>query len=71
MKYTIRELRARYRMSQTDLAELVGVSRVSICNIENGHHLPLVTIAIRIANELNTTVEQIKWESKKEEKGNE
>lgn len=46
-------------LSQEDLAKKVGISRQSILAIETGKSVPSTTLAIRIAKELNTTVEEL------------
>lgn len=36
MGYKIRELRLQKRLTQEELAERAGITRTTICNIENG-----------------------------------
>ena len=57
----LKELRARLGITQAELAELVGVARVSIISIEKGHFLPTVETALRIGKALDVPVEQIFW----------
>lgn len=59
MKNRIRVLRAEKRLSQADLAELVGVSRNSINSIENGKFDPSLPLAFRIAHVFQETVEDV------------
>lgn len=59
MKNTIRVLRAEKRLSQAELAELVGVSRNSINSVENGKFDPSLPLAFRIAHVFGCTVEDI------------
>ena len=59
MKNTIRVLRAEKRLSQAELAELVGVSRNSINSVENGKFDPSLPLAFRIAHVFGRTVEDI------------
>ncbi|TWJ09829.1 helix-turn-helix transcriptional regulator [Altererythrobacter ishigakiensis] len=59
MKNTIRVLRAERRLSQAELAELVGVSRNSINAVENGKFDPSLPLAFRIAHVFGRTVEDI------------
>ncbi len=54
----LRELRARKRWTQADLAEAVGVSRQAINTIENGKHDPGVTLAYRIAAALDSRIDE-------------
>lgn len=55
----VREARRAHRVTQAELAESVGVSRQTIISIERGEHAPSVYLALRIARELGTTVEDL------------
>jgi putative transcriptional regulator len=44
----LRERRARQGLTQAQLAELTGVSRISIVSIENGRFIPTIETALRI-----------------------
>ena len=55
----IRELRARDRLSQEELAQKVGVRRETIGNLENGRYNPSLKLAMDIAQVFGTTVEDI------------
>ena len=55
----IRVLRAEYKMSQTDLALKVGVSRKTISTIEVGRIVPSVITALKIAQFYKVPVEEI------------
>ena len=57
----IKELRANLGITQAQLAELVGVARVSILSIENGRFIPTVETALRISNALGVPTEKIFW----------
>lgn len=46
-------------MTQEDLGRHLGLSRQSICDIENGKRLPTLTQAYKIAKLLNTTIENL------------
>lgn len=59
LKTRIRELRARDRLSQEELARKVGVRRETIGNLENGRYNPSLKLAMDIAKVFNTTVEDI------------
>ena len=59
MRNTIHILRAEKRLSQAQLAELVGVSRNSINSIENGKFDPSLTLALRIAHVFGRSVEEV------------
>ena len=55
----IRVFRAERRWSQTDLAGRIGVSRKTISTIEVGRFVPSTVIALLIAREFGTEVEQL------------
>ena len=57
----IKELRADLNMTQAQLAEQVGVARVSIVSIETGRFIPTIETALRISEALDTPVDQIFW----------
>ncbi|MFS0673693.1 helix-turn-helix transcriptional regulator [Ornithinibacillus sp. 179-J 7C1 HS] len=59
LKNSVRELRARYRLTQQDLADKIGVSRQTIGLIEKGDYAPSVTLALKMANVFQVPVEQI------------
>ena len=59
LKTRIRELRARDRLSQEELAQKVGVRRETIGNRENGRYNPSLKLAMDIAQVFGTTVEDI------------
>ncbi|MDQ0170371.1 helix-turn-helix transcriptional regulator [Paenibacillus tundrae] len=55
----VRELRARDRLSQAELAKLINASRQTIALIERGDYSPSVVLALKIAKVFNEPVEQI------------
>ena len=55
----IREYRARFGMSQSELAELTGVRRETIIRLEKGQYNPSLKLAMDIAKIFGTTVEEI------------
>ena len=57
----IKELRAKLGMTQAQLAQQVGVARVSIVSIENGRFIPTIETALRISEALNVPIENIFW----------
>ena len=61
MKLTtrIRELRARDRLSQGELALRVGVRRETVGNLENGRYNPSLKLAMDIAKVFGCTVEEV------------
>ena len=59
MRTRIKELRARYDMTQADLALKVGVRRETILYIEKGKYNPSLKLAHDIAVALNSTIEEL------------
>lgn len=59
LKTKIHELRKEYNMQQAELAELVGVRRETIGNLENGKYNPSLKLAMDIAKVFNKMVEEI------------
>ena len=57
----IRELRARDRLSQEELAQKVGVRRETIGNLENGRYNPSLKLVMDIAKVFGCTVEELFW----------
>jgi putative transcriptional regulator len=55
----LKEYRARYHMSQSDLARLVNVRRETIGNLENGKYNPSLKLAMDIAKIFETSVEEL------------
>lgn len=55
----IRVLRAEKRISQSDLAEAIEVSRKTISTIEVGRFVPSTVIALKIARYFDLPVEDI------------
>lgn len=59
MKTRIKELRARYDLTQEDLARKIGVRRETILFIENGKYIPSLKLAHDIAKALKTSMEEL------------
>lgn len=57
----VRELRARDRLSQTDLGRLIGVTRQTIGLIEKGDYQPSITLALKISNVFKLPLEEVFW----------
>ena len=55
----IREYRARFNISQIELAEKVGVRRETIGNLENGKYNPSLKLAMDIAKVFECSVEDL------------
>ena len=59
MRTRIKELRARYNLTQDDLAKKVGVRRETILFIEKGKYNPSLKLAHEIAKTLQTTIDEL------------
>lgn len=59
LKTKIHEYRKDRNMQQTELAELVGVRRETIGNLENGKYNPSLKLAMDIAKVFDCKVEDI------------
>jgi len=59
IKTRLHELRKERNMQQSELAELVGVRRETIGNLENGKYNPSLKLAMDIAKVFERTVEDI------------
>lgn len=55
----IKELRARYDLTQDDLAKAVGVRRETILYLEKGKYNPSLKLAYDVAKALNTTIDTL------------
>ena len=59
LKTKIHEYRKERGMQQSELAELVGVRRETIGNLENGKYNPSLKLAMDIAKVFDCSVEDI------------
>jgi len=55
----IKELRARYDLTQDDLAKQVGVRRETILYVEKGTYNPSLILSHKIAKALKTTIDDL------------
>ena len=55
----IKELRARYDLTQEDLAKKVGVRRETILYLEKGKYNPSLMLAYEVARVLKTTIDDL------------
>jgi putative transcriptional regulator len=58
-KTRIKELRARYDLTQDDLAKSVGVRRETILYLEKGKYNPSLMLAHQIAQTLKTAIDDL------------
>ncbi|ODS41899.1 MAG: transcriptional regulator [Candidatus Altiarchaeales archaeon IMC4] len=59
MKTRIKELRARYDLTQEGLASKVGVRRETIVFLEKGKYNPSLKLAHDIAKALNSKIDEL------------
>ncbi|MFC1647914.1 helix-turn-helix transcriptional regulator [Nanoarchaeota archaeon] len=59
MKTRIKEFRARYDLTQEDLAKKVGVRRETIVFLEKGKYNPSLQLAHDVANALKTSIDEL------------
>lgn len=55
----LKTVRAQQKLSQSQLAEMVGVSRQTISNIENGEFVPTARLALLLCLALNEKFEEL------------
>lgn len=55
----LKEYREANKLKQAELAELVGVRRETIVNLEKGKYNPSLKLAMDIAKVFQTTVEEL------------
>ena len=59
MKNRLRVLRAEREWSQTDLADLLGVTRQTISSLEKGKYDPSLPLAFKISRLFGQPIERI------------
>jgi len=59
MKTRMPELRARYGLTQAEVAKIVGVQRETIVHLERGRYNPSLRLAYRISRSLHSTIEEV------------
>ena len=59
LKNRLREIRAEKRLSQSELAEMVGVSRNTISSIETGQFCPTAKLALTLCVALDRKFEDV------------
>ncbi len=59
IKSRIKELRARYDLTQDQLADMVDVRRETIVHIERNRYNPSLTLAYLIASALKSTIDAV------------
>lgn len=59
LENNLEKLRKEKNLSQEELAELLEVSRQTICSLEKGKYNPSILLAFKIAKFFNTSIENI------------
>ena len=59
LKNNLKEARAEKKLSQTQLAELIGVSRNTISSIETGQFNPTAKLALILCSALDKKFEEL------------
>jgi putative transcriptional regulator len=59
MKTRIKEYRAKYDMTQEDLAQKVGVRRETIVFLEKGKYNPSLKLAHDVAKALHSSIDEL------------
>lgn len=59
MKNNIKQFRAKFNLTQEELAHKVGVRRETILYLEQGKYNPSLELAHKVANILETTIDQL------------
>ncbi len=59
MKTRIKEFRARYNLTQEELAKKAGVRRETIVFLEKGKYNPSLKLAHDVAKVLNATLDEL------------
>lgn len=59
LKTRIKEFRARFNLTQKELAEKVNVRRETIVFLEKGKYNPSLKLAHKIAKVFETTIEEL------------
>jgi DNA-binding XRE family transcriptional regulator len=59
LRTRIKELRARYELTQDELADIVNVSRRTMLYLEKGKYNPSLFLAYKVAKSLHSTIEEV------------
>ena len=59
MKTRIKELRAKYNLTQEDLAKKVNVRRETIVFLEKGKYNPSLQLAYEVSKVFNLNIEEV------------
>lgn len=59
LRNRLKEARARFNLTQAELALMAGVSRKTINTVENGVFVPSTVLALALARSLDMSVEEL------------
>jgi len=59
LKTKIKELRARYNLTQDELAEIIGVSRQTMIYLEKGKYNPSLFLAYKVAKAFKSSIDEV------------
>jgi putative transcriptional regulator len=59
IKTRIKELRARYDLTQDALADMVGVTRQTMLYLEKGKYNPSLLLAHKVARALKSNIDEV------------
>jgi putative transcriptional regulator len=59
MKNKLEELRAKFGLTQQELADRVEVSRQTIISLENGRYNPSILLAFRLSRLFGVKIEEL------------
>jgi putative transcriptional regulator len=59
IKTRIKELRARYDLTQDELADMVGVTRQTMLYLEKGKYNPSLVLAHKVAKALKSQIDEV------------
>ncbi len=51
--------RMKLKLTQDDIAEITGLSKTYLSNIENGKYNPSLTNALKLSKAVNKTIEEL------------
>jgi len=59
LKTRIKELRAKYNLTQDELADIIGVSRQTMLYLEKGKYNPSLFLAHKVAKALKSSINEV------------
>lgn len=53
----VKDLRVQAQISQQELGNIIGVTKVSVCGYESGSRVPSLDTLVKLADALNTSID--------------